>query len=404
MRELLLVAYYEFWRVIRQRSFLFFAFGMPLLMLATILVPILVTSARAEPIVAYVDQSGLLSPTVMPAPDGLRVELRPFEQEITAIDALWEGEIASLWIIPPDYLETGRLRQIVANDIGIREYNAIRALLSANLLQGMPTEIAERIEDPANFTYRTLETGRRLPTGQGVELFFALAIPFGLAMAFSFSIAFSSSFLATAVAEEKSNRLLEMLVTSTRVSSLIGGKVLGLGAVALIQVFVWGMGFILAALIYLMRGQLPNGLPIPWDILGWIVPFFLLSYALYAAILVGIGVVMGEPREAQQVSSLIGLLTFAPLFFSAMILNNPNGIIAHFLTLFPFTAAIVVPMRMALGQIALWERLASLTILLITVASAIWATSVIFRKTMLRYGTKNSINTLWSSFIRYPWG
>ncbi|MGB0386128.1 MAG: hypothetical protein ACPGWR_15075, partial [Ardenticatenaceae bacterium] len=84
--------------------------------------------------------------------------------------------------------------------------------------------------------------------------------------------------------------------------------------------------------------------------------------------------------------------------FSALIINNPSGAIARLLTLFPFTAAIVVPMRMALGQVSLLERLASLTILLLTVALAIWTTSIIFRTTMLRHGSRSSINSLWNRF------
>lgn len=392
MRELWLVAFYEFGRVIRQRSFLFFTFGMPLLMLISVAAPILVTTMRATPTVGYFDQSGLLSATMMPPDEQLSIKLRRFEQETAAKDALWLGEIATLWIIPPDYLATGQLRHLIGQEIGPRDERAIRELLSINLRQELPAELASQLAQPIAFRYRALESGQS--TEEEGRLLFALGIPFALAMAFSFSITFSSSFLVSAVAEEKANRLLEILVTSTRIWSLIGGKVLGLGAVAFMQVLVWGLLIVLVLFTVFVGGVLPNSLPIPWAILAWMTPFFLLSYTLYAAILVGIGLFMGTPREAQQVASFLGLIAFSPILFISILMNNQDGIAAHFLTLFPFTSAIVMPMRMALGHVALWERLISLLILFCTVGGAIYGVSAIFRHNMLHYGS-NSLTTWW---------
>lgn len=392
MRELLLVARYEFARVIGQRSFLFFTFGMPLLMLVSISAPILVSKMQATPTIGYIDQSGILSPTIRPADDELSVKLRRFEQEAVAKQALWFGEISTLWIIPPDYLSTGRLRHLIGQEIGFSDEQAIGQLLSMNLLQEVPEEVASRVQQPAHVRYRALERGE--PIEEEGPLFFALALPFALAMAFSFSITFSSSFLVSAVAEEKANRLLEILVTSTRIWSLIGGKVLGLGAVAFMQVLVWAFMVVLVLLTLFMSDPLSNSWPIPWVILAWITPFFLLSYTLYAAILVGIGLFMGTPREAQQVASFLGLIAFSPIFFISILMNNPDGITAHVLTLFPFTSAIVMPMRMALGEVALWERLVSLAILFGTVMGAIYTVSIIFRHNMLHYGS-NSFMTWW---------
>ncbi len=393
MRELWLVAHYEFIRVIRQRSFLFFTFGMPLLMLISIAAPILVSKMRATPIVGYLDQSGLVSPTIIPSTNDLTIELRRFEQESAAKHALWFGEIATLWIIPADYLTTGQLRHLIGQEIGLRDEEAIRELLSLSLLQQVPDQLASRIQDPVRVRHRVLEDKHAIDQKESDLL--TLGIPFALAMAFSFSITFSSSFLVSAVAEEKANRLLEILVTSTRIWSLIGGKVLGLGAVAFVQILVWALMVMLVLSSLLTSNILSNNWQIPWLILAWILPFFLLSYTLYAAILVGIGLFMGTPREAQQVASFLGLIAFSPIFFISILINNPDGITAHFLTLFPFTSAIVIPMRMALSEVVLWERLISLIILFCTVIAMIWSVSMIFRHNMLSHGSHN-----WMKFWR----
>lgn len=395
MRDLWLIARYEFWRTVSQRRFLFFAIGMPIFFVLIAAIPVAIELLRDEPTVGYVDESGWLADPVLPDADQLEAELAPFATEAAGRAALANDEISSLWIVPTDYLQTGRLRVVVEGDVEGEERRAIRALLRANLLRDTSPGVAERLQEPANLTYFALDTGRRVR--QGPELIFALLIPLGLALAFSLSIAYSSGFLAQAVAEEKENRLMEILATSTRIWSLIGGKVLGLGAAALSQVLFWGAGLLLAALIFFLRGELPGGLPVPWDLLAWAFLFFILAYALFATLLVGVGVLSDQTSEAQQVAGFFGLLGVVPLWFIAPILDDPSGTIARALTLFPLTAPVLVPLRMALGRITLPEILLSLTVLALSVVFAVWAVARIFRAAMLRYGTRLSLRAIGSA-------
>lgn len=397
MRDLLLVARYEFSRIVRQRRFLFFALGMPLFFVLLSSVPILIELAQEEPRVGYVDQSGLLADP-LPPPEAPNVRLMPFAGEAAGRAALADGQIESLWLIPADYLQGGRVRAVAAGEPSGRQRRALADLLRANLLRGSDPALSERLDEPMRLSYVALDSGRRVR--QGIELIVALLIPFGLAIAFALSIAFSSGFLAQAVAEEKENRLMEILVTSTRVWSLIAGKVIGLGAVALAQVLFWGVALIVVAIGFLLRGDLPRGLPIAWDILAWAVPFFLLAYTLLATLLVGIGVLVGESREAQQISGVLGILGVLPLWFVVPILEAPGGALARFFTLFPFTAPTLVTVRLALGQIALLEIALSLLILLLSVSVAVWGVSALFESAMLRYGTRLSINEALAALAR----
>lgn len=398
MRDLWLIARYEFWRVVRQRRFLFFAIGMPLFFVAVAMVPVAFELLRGEPTVGYVDESGLLADPILPPEDELDATLVPFATEEEGRAALAGDEINSLWIIPPDYLQTGRVRSVVEGEANGNERGAIRSLLRANLLRDAEPGVAERLRHPIELSYRSLDTGRRVR--QGAELIFALLIPVGLALAFALSIAYSSGYLAQAVSEEKENRLMEVITTSTRVWSFIGGKIVGLGAVALSQVLFWGMGLLLAAFVFFLRGEFPSGLPIPWDLLAWAFLFFLLAYALYATILVGIGALVGEAREAQQIAGFLGIMGVVPLWFAPFIIEEPSGTVARALTLFPLTAPILVPIRMALGRIALPEILLSLAILALSTAAAMWAVSRLFRAAMLRYGARLSLNTMVDAIAR----
>lgn len=396
MREVWLIARYEFTRVVRQRRFLFFALGVPLFFVALSVIPVLIELTLGEPTVGYVDEAGFLTERALP--DGAEVPVQRFASEAEGRAALARDEIDSLWIIGSDYLQSGRLRAIAKGEPEGREEDAIRDLLRASLLQDTPPQVVERLRAPASISYFALDTGRRVR--QGIELIFALAVPLGLSVFFAISIAFSSGFLAQAMAEEKENRLMEILVTSTRIWTLIAGKVLGLGAVALCQILFWVSGILLAALLFFLRGEFPGGLPLPWDILGWAILFFLLTYTLYATLLVGIGVIVGESREAQQVAGVLGLLAMLPIWFVAPLIEEPAGAVAQLFTFFPFTAPTIVPVRMALGEITLLETLLSLLLLLASVALSIWFVAAIFRAAMLRYGTRLSINELIVSLLR----
>jgi ABC-2 type transport system permease protein len=398
MRDLWLIARYEFWRVVRQRRFLFFAIGMPLFFVAVAMVPIAFELLRGEPSVGYVDESGLLADPILPPEDELDATLVALATEEEGRAALAGDEINSLWIIPQDYLQTGRVRSVVEGEANGNERGAIRSLLRVNLLRDAEPGVAERLQHPIELSYRSLDTGRRVR--QGAELIFALLIPVGLALAFALSIAYSAGYLAQAVSEEKENRLMEVITTSTRVWSFIGGKIVGLGAVALSQVLFWGVGLLLAAFVFFLRGEFPSGLPIPWDLLAWAFLFFLLAYALYATILVGIGALVGEAREAQQIAGFLGIMGVVPLWFAPFIVEEPSGTVARALTLFPLTAPILVPVRMALGRIALPEILLSLAILALSTAVALWAVSRLFRAAMLRYGARLSLNTMIDAIAR----
>jgi ABC-2 type transport system permease protein len=399
MRAALQVAKYEYTRIVRQRSFLFFALGMPLFFIAIGFVPVLVTILQGQPNVGYVDEAGLMLESGEESDDLLSgAVLIPYESEEAGRSALAAGEIDGLWIIPEDYLQTGRVRSISEGESSGRQRDAIAGRLRASLLADVPAGMVERIQAPVNLTFLFLDTGQRLR--EGAEFVIALLIPIGLSVLFALSISFSSGFLAQALAEEKENRLIEILVTSISVRSLLGGKVVGLGAIALTQLLLWGVGIFIAALLFFLRGDLPRGIPVPWDIVLWAIPLFLLAYLLYSTLLVGIGVIVGESREAQQVSGIVGILAIVPIWFAVPLVEEPSGTIARILSLVPFTAPTVIPVRLALGAISVAEILVSLLILLGSVLVVLWLVSGLYRAAMLRYGSRMSINEIVSTVGR----
>lgn len=396
MRDLWLVASHEFWTLIRDRRFLFFSLGLPLLFVGAAAIPVLIELSKGEPTVAYLDRSGIVRP--LPPPDDPKeapeVRFEPLSDEAAGRAGVVDGRYRSFWLIPADYPQTGRLEVVVRGELSDTDQSAMRDLLRGSLLGDVGPDRVRRLNEPMRLSYRVLDQTRAVK--QGVELLVALAVPFLMAFAFPITISFSSSILASAIAAEKENRMIEILVTSTRPWSLIGGKILGLGAVALAQIALWAAGLLLAGLLVLLSGKLPNGLPIPWDLLAWALPFFLLGYLFCAALMVGIGIVVGETRAAQQAAGFVGLLTFIPLWALALILDKPDGPVATALTYLPFTTPVLVPLRLALGTMGTGELLLALAVNLVIVALLIVLIGQLFRAMMLRFGGAPSLGQLFA--------
>ncbi|MCB0078659.1 MAG: ABC transporter permease [Anaerolineales bacterium] len=391
MSEWLQIARFEFLRVVKQRSYLFFTIGMPLFIIAMSTIPAIIEMRQAPPTVGYVDQSGIIAD----APSSLNdVTLQSFSDEAAGRAALDDEQIDSLWLIPADYLSGGAVQEVVAGDSSSRQREAISALLRRNLAGGVDPTVVDRLEQPANWTYQLLGSDRQLH--QGVELIVALGIPIALSFILMISIMFSSGFLAQAIAEERENRLLEILITSTSLRSILTGKLLGLSGVALVQVALWMVALVIAALLILASGELPSGLPIPWDVLLMSLPFYLLAFLLFATLIIGAGAMLGDVRAAQQAASFVGMLGLLPIYLIVPILTAPSGTFARLLSLIPFSAPTAVPARLALGQIELWEWGLSLGILAFCVVGSLWLVARLMSAATLRYGTRLTINDIFA--------
>ena len=188
------------------------------------------------------------------------------------------------------------------------------------------------------------------------------------------------------VVDEKENRTMEVLVTTVTPMQLMGGKVLGLGALGLTQVIVWlaAMLITLAAMrtqfVFLRDVHLETGFIVVALIL------FVLEYVLFGAVMAAIGAIVVDQRQAQQYIGPFVLLAISPEFFIPVILFNPNGFFATALSLFPFTAPLALVFRYGITVVPPWQVGLAIALLLVFAIGALWLAGRIFRIGMLRYG------------------
>lgn len=229
-----------------------------------------------------------------------------------------------------------------------------------------------------------LNTGRFLTPKSLIVL---LLVPIVFIVVCVMGMQFSSSFLMSSIVEEKTNRVIELLLTTLTPVQLLSGKIIGLGALTLVQVLIWTM---IALVAYLLTQNLEamQDFSLPLDVLLVALVYFVLTYFFYGSLLTGVGAVVDSEEESRQYAGIVSLPLFVPLFFLFNFFSNPSGPIPTLLSYIPFTAAMSVSIRMVFGAITLPELLASMSVLLVSTLVVIWASARVFRFGILMTGKR----------------
>ncbi len=389
MRKILKVAKHEYLSNVRRKSFVFTTFGIPVLLIALMFVitrlAIQAETGNVSDQVGYVDHSGVLE-----SQNARPENFAQFDTDETAAAALEVGEIGAYFVVAEDYLQTGAVTLYSASGGGSALIDIFNQYLLANLDTGLDPEIVTRVKDPVVMSVLTLDNGR-LMTESSAEMLFI--IPMIFVMIFFITIQTTSGTLMSSVAEEKSTRVIEILVTSMTPFQLLAGKIIGLGALGLTQIGIW----VGATLLFITLGNsIPalQGLSVPTDIvlIGFI--YFVLGYALVASFMAGIGAVAGSEQESRQIAGLAVFPLVVPFFFIYTFIVEPNATIAVFLTLFPITAPVTVMLRTGFSSVPAWQIAASVIILAITTLITVWASARVFRWSILMYGKRPSLRRI----------
>lgn len=186
----------------------------------------------------------------------------------------------------------------------------------------------------------------------------------------------------TGVTEEKSNRVIEILLSTARPWQLFAGKVLGIALLGLIQ---FGVTVAAAAIAVRVTGafQLPA---IPTDFVGTLVLWILLGFATYLVLFGAAGALASKTEDAQSASAPISVLILAAFFSSFAVLSNPTGTVAVVGTFIPLWAPFVVPIRAALGALPLWQSVAAVALSVVSVVGLTMLSAQVYRGGTLQFG------------------
>jgi len=400
MSKLWLVAKYEYVRNVFKKSFIFAVLSMPLILAFSIGLGWLINHMENPDAPAgYVDHAGLLADPIPapkrasspndPSPSDL-VTLIPFQTEEEAGEALESKAIQAYYVVAADYRQTNRVELVYIEPPGDNVTSQFWDFMQINGLADLPPEIARRAVAGSNLIVRWPDD---MPGG-GREFsertFLNNLLPFFVGIVFVVLLFMSSGYLTQAVATEKENRTMEIVVTSISPGQLIGGKVLGIIAITLTQVIAWIAFAVLAVLIggrYLGLGFLENLSTDPRTIITMLA-IAIPTYVMLASLMAAVGATVTEGQDAQQVAGLFSLPVVAPFWFAVLIIENPSSPLAIGLSLFPPTALSAFAIRMMSVPIPFWQIAVSVTLLVLCAGGAVWVAGRAFRLGMLRYGQR----------------
>jgi ABC-2 type transport system permease protein len=233
------------------------------------------------------------------------------------------------------------------------------------------------------------------------SLFFGYAIAFGLYM----MIAIYGQSILRGVLEEKTNRVAEVVVSSVKPETLLTGKILGSGMVALTQVIVWLVMayvmyvFVRAPILAAMGAPVTFGaaMKIPGisalDGIAYFL-FFVLGFTFYAALFGAVGSMVSNQEDVQQAAMPVMLMLVASIIFMQPILMAPSSVLAVVMSILPFSAPLMMPMRMALVPVPWYEVAGALLSVAVGCGIAIWLSARIYRVGLLMYGKRPSFKEL----------
>jgi ABC-2 type transport system permease protein len=197
--------------------------------------------------------------------------------------------------------------------------------------------------------------------------------------------------VATGVIEEKSSRVVEVLLSTIRARHLMAGKIAGIGTLGLLQL-------ILIAIFAVSLATVTGAIDIPADSLsaaaltvGW----FVLGFSFYAALFAVAGALVSRMEELQNAIVPINLVVFASFFISIGAVDDPDSGIAKIASLLPISSSLAMPVRMVLGSATTWEILASLAIVIGSTAILIPLAGRVYAGAILRTGARVKVRDAW---------
>lgn len=430
LRKIWLIVRSEYWRRVRSKAFI----------LATLLVPfgfVLVAAAPAalgylaeqnsSKTVAVVDQTGGQLADSLAAVSDDQLTFRPVSHPTDSVRAAVRAGTYDGYLLLPDSLLTGKghatyygmqgggLTDQIQIEGRVSEVVRQQRLRAANATKG----VLSILQSDVSVQNRTIQE-----VGTGADHTFAYtAIGYVMAFVIYFAVFVYGQYVMQGVIEEKSSRVVEIIVSSVRPFELLMGKVLGIGAMGLTQMVVWAavvMGVLAGAAPLLALFLDPASLgvpadasstavaeaaglsipPVPYALLGWFILFFVGGFLLYASLFAAVGSAVEQQQDAQNLLLPVMTPLILPILFLAFVLESPDATTSVVLSLVPFFSPILMMLRAAITSVPVWQMLTALGLLAITFVTMIGLAGRIYRVGILSYGKTPSLREIarWATY------
>jgi ABC-2 type transport system permease protein len=411
LRDMFVIARREFLERVKSKWFVAITLLGPIGMVAMVLVPALLMGNGEGAKVDIIDKTGVIA---KPLSDGLAaVKWKPVivaadTPDQIEMDRIRDKQINGFVTIPADALEGGKILYRGDNGsslvVGATLRELVRVVVQSergNRAGIPPDQLAKLVAQP---DFEPQQTDGKSAGASGAASYW---LGYILAYVLMLVIMLYAVGVMRSVVQEKTSRVMELMVATVKPRSLMAGKIFGVGAAGLVQVGAW---LVMGAITLAYRDELLGlfgrsgaGAALPTLALTEIVIallFFVVGYFFYASMYAAVGSMVSSEQDTQQVQMPITMLLVIGFACVSMVSGDPRGLTATVVTMLPFWSALLMPMRYLLGGASLGEVALSLAILVVSTVLIARAAAKIYRVGVLMYGKRPGVGEL-IRWLRY---
>ncbi len=397
MRNIIKVAKWEFLTRLKSKLFLISTILFPIMMVGFMIVPSLImTNLDAEnKLIGIVDSTGYLggkiqsqiSETYKLNNGNQKYQIILFQKnEIQLAASLLDSStIDGYLVIPANIIDDNSViyySKILGDFKSISEIRSgVNSVISRErmLKENINPEIIDKLTRHINFI--ALEPGK---TAEEANELISYLTPLIFVMMLFFTIFMTSQILLRSVLQERSNKLIETLLSSVSAGELMSGKILGLGLLGLVQLVVY---LVIGTSLSAYKGMdiVTNS-----DIIFFLI-YFVFGYLLYSSIFAAIGSIFDSEQEAQQVTSFLSIMTIVPIMLSSFVIANPNATLTVVLSYIPVMTPFFMILRIGVQMPSIFQLVTTLLVLIISVIVSMYIAGKIFRTAILMYGKRPTL-------------
>ena len=275
-----------------------------------------------------------------------------------------------------------------------------RALLHERLTAlGMQQTTAESLLQQVNIETMQLNANGEASKSNGQASFYEA---FAMAFLMIMPILLYGLDTARSVVEEKTSRIFEVMLSIAKPSDMLTGKLIGVGAVGLTQIAIWVVAAVVLMSSAMATSLLKGNFAVHFSLVEALLfpVYFLLGFFLYCALFSGLAATCETAQELQMYMPLAAVPVWLSFGILPYTLSNPNSPWTIAASLFPATAPFVMLPRIALESPPVWEFVASIALLLLTIWGTLWVSSRLYRVGILMYGKRATLPEL-LRWLRY---
>ena len=409
MRKIITISLWEYLEKVKTKAFIISLIITPLLIITVTLLPSLLLREDGPKVevIGIIDTSGVYFNYLeeefqkYKLPNGqnnyLLINLKDISSSYEGITRIADKDVIKnlldgyliIEVTKPNYLFAEYRSNLFGNFKVVGRFEeALNYFRTKNVLEkaGVPSRVLAEIQERTIIHQRKISEGGNSTDLDFLTTFF-LSVVFILLL--MMMVVYSGQMLVRSMIEEKSSRLIEMLISSSTPDELLTGKLFGLSLLGITQIIIWVLiGMSLVASSLLPVAAFKNIIPM--------LAYFILGFLFYASLFIGIGSTVNTEQQAQHVTTYLSLILMLPVVVAMPAIQNPDFILTKVFSYIPLTIPTVMLLRLNVQNVSNFEIFFSIIIMIFSIFIVSKVSAKIFRIGILSYGNTPTLKEIFN--------